>query len=225
MRGGEGFYDQFYIRDGAYQILEYGEFGLSEAASKSLELYFPYQRPDGRFESQENQWDANGQAPWIFLQYYKMTRDRAWLNRAYPPMKKAAEWTIHVRREAPADSPFAGLLPPGVADGEFLWDGKHHIVGYDFCNFRGMLCTAEAAQSSARRRMPPRWRRRQRSTARRSTPPGDARDWPTFRPVGRRPARTGATSKRSGPVRSSIPRTRASPLQSITWQAVPRWIR
>ncbi len=50
------------------------------------------------------------------------------------------------RRKAPADSPFAGLLPGAFADGEFLYDRKHHIVGYDLWNLRGMLCTADAAR-------------------------------------------------------------------------------
>jgi hypothetical protein len=146
VHGGEGFYDVFYMRDGAYQIMEYGEFGLWETARKSLESYFSHQRPDGRFESQQNQWDANGQTPWAFLQYYKMTGDRPWLERAFPAMKKSVEWTMKARRQAPADGPFAGLLPPGPGDGECLWDGKHHIVGYDVWNLRGMICTAEAAR-------------------------------------------------------------------------------
>ncbi len=61
-------------------------------------------------------------------------------------MQRAVEWTMKARRQAPADSPLAGLLPAAPADGECLWDGKHHIVGYDFWNLRGMLCTAEAAR-------------------------------------------------------------------------------
>ena len=53
---------------------------------------------------------------------------------------------MRARRLAPADSPFAGLLPNAVADGEYLWNGESHIVGYDFWNLRGMLCTADAAR-------------------------------------------------------------------------------
>ncbi len=44
-------------------------------------------------------------------------------------------------------SPYAGLLPAALADGESLWDGKHHIVGYDLWNLRGLLCTADAART------------------------------------------------------------------------------
>jgi hypothetical protein len=145
LRGGEGFYDEFYIRDGAYQVTELEEAGLTDAAAKAIRHYLATQRPDGRFETQKDQFDANGQAVWALWQYYKITGDRAWLQEVYPQMKRATDWTMQARRKAPADSPFAGVLPASVADGEYLWDGKHHIVGYDFWNLRGMVCTADAA--------------------------------------------------------------------------------
>jgi hypothetical protein len=147
LKGGEGFYDEFYIRDGAYQILQFEEAGFADAAKKAIELYLNAQRPDGRFETQKGQFDANGQALWTLWQYWKITGDRAFLKRAYPQMRRAVEWIQQARRSTPADSPFAGVLPNAVADGEYLWDGKHHIVGYDFWNLRGLLCTADAAEA------------------------------------------------------------------------------
>lgn len=146
LRGGEGFYDEFYIRDGGYQLMELEEAGLFDAAAKAVAAYLAAQRPDGRFETQSHQFDANGQALWTLWQYWKITGDRDWLRRAYPSMRRAAEWVRQARREAPASSPFAGLLPAAPADGEFLWDGKHHIVGYDLWNLRGLLCAADAAR-------------------------------------------------------------------------------
>jgi len=151
VHGGEGFYDEFYIRDGAYQVMELEEAGLAHAARKAVDHYLRCQRPDGRFESQSNQFDANGQALWTLWQYWKITGDRAWLEKAYPQMVRAVEWIKKARRTqgvpAPADSPFAGVLPVAPADGEFLWDAKHHIVGYDIWNLRGVLCTADAARA------------------------------------------------------------------------------
>jgi len=146
LHGGEGFYDRFYIRDGAYQVLELEEARLFDAARKIMDAYLRAQRPDGRFETQKGQFDANGQALWTLWQFYKMSADRAWLTHTYPQMRRAADWALRARREAPSDSPFAGVLPNAVADGEFLWDGKHHIVGYDFWNLRGLLCVADAAR-------------------------------------------------------------------------------
>ncbi len=150
LHGGEGFYDTFYIRDGAYQVMELEEAGLDDAAAKAIAFFLRRQRPDGRFETQRGQLDANGQALWAIWQYYKITGDRAWLAKAYPQMLRATEWIRKARRQAPPGSPFAGLLPAAPADGEHLWDGKHHIVGYDFWNLRGLLCTADAAKALGR---------------------------------------------------------------------------
>ena len=145
LHGGEGFYDEFYIRDGAYQVMELEEAGLSEPARNAIEVYTKHQRDDGRFESQKNQFDANGQALWALWQYYEITGDQAWLERVYPQMHKACDWIMKTRRTNASDGPFAGLLPNAPADGESLWDGNHHIVGYDFWNLRGLLSTAQAA--------------------------------------------------------------------------------
>ncbi|NQT01647.1 MAG: hypothetical protein HQ580_06475 [Planctomycetes bacterium] len=143
---GEGFYDEFYIRDGAYQIMEFEEAGMIDAAQKAMQSFLTHQRPDGRFESQKNQFDANGQACWALWQFYKITGDQQWLKKVYPQMRRAADWMLEAKRQVPADSPFSGVLPNAPADGEYLWGGKHHIVGYDFWNLRALLCTADAAQ-------------------------------------------------------------------------------
>jgi len=158
LHGGEGFYDEFYIRDGGYQLMELEEAGLTDVAAQAVARYLQAQRPDGRFETQAKQFDANGQAVWVLWQYARITGDQAWLERAYPHMVRAAEWIVRVRREAPADSAFAGLLPAAPADGEYLWDGKHHIVGYDLWNLRGLRCVADAAEQLGRSDETRRWR-------------------------------------------------------------------
>ena len=146
IHGGEGFYDEFFIRDGAYQVMELQEAGLHDAARKGMEPFLQSQKSDGHFESQDNELDANGQAQWALWQYAKIAGDRAWLEKVYPQMLRASRWTIKERRKTAANSPFAGLLPNAFADGECLYDRKHHIVGYDLWNLRGMLCTADAAR-------------------------------------------------------------------------------
>jgi hypothetical protein len=147
VQGGEGFYDVFYIRDGAYEVQQFEEAGLLDAARRSMEAFLEAQRSDGRFESQQGQLDANGQALWALWQFYKITGDRPWLEATFPAMVRATDWIIQTRRETSSDPLFAGVLPNAVADGEYLWDGEHHIVGYDFWNLRGMLCTADAART------------------------------------------------------------------------------
>ena len=144
VHGGEDFYDTFYIRDGAYQVMELEEAGFMDTAAKAIELYLIRQRGDGRFESQKNQFDANGQAVWTLWQYYRITGDREFLERVYPQMLRAVRWTMKARRRT--HSPFTGVLPTAPADGECLWDAKNHIVGYDLWNLRAMLCTSDAAR-------------------------------------------------------------------------------
>ena len=144
VHGGEDFYDTFYIRDGAYQVMELEEAGFMDAAAKAVELYLVRQRGDGRFESQKNQFDANGQAVWTLWQYYMITGDREFLERVYPQMLRAVRWTMKARRTT--EKTFAGVLPTAPADGECLWEAKNHIVGYDLWNLRAMLCTADAAR-------------------------------------------------------------------------------
>ena len=149
LRGGEDFYDQFYPRDGAYQVMELEEAGLADAARNAIELFLKIQQEDGRFRGGGNQGaqlDANGQVQWALWQYYKITGDKKWLERVYPQMLRAARWTIQDRKKAPAGTPFAGLVHNAPADGECLWGGRQHIVGYDLWNLRGMLCTADAAR-------------------------------------------------------------------------------
>ena len=154
LRGGENFYDRFYPRDGAYQVMELEEAGLIEPASKAMEYFLKCQAKDGRFHgggNQVKQLDANGQVTWTLWQHYKISGDRPFLVRAYPAMLRAMRWTMQARRKAPADSAFVGVLPPAPADGECLWNGKFHIVGYDLWNLRGMLCTADAARILGKR--------------------------------------------------------------------------
>ncbi len=148
VHGGEDFYDIFYPRDGAYQVMELEEAGLTEAAAKAVEHYLKCQDDEGRFRgggNQGKQLDANGQSVWTLWQYGKITGDRAFLERVYPRMLRAVRWTMKARRATPA--PFTGVLHAAPADGECLWAGKHHIVGYDLWNLRGMLCTADAAKT------------------------------------------------------------------------------
>jgi len=142
---GEGFYDEFYIRDGAYQVMQLEEAGLTDVAQKAMESFLSHQRSDGRFESQKDQFDANGQACWALWQFYKITGDQQWLTRVYPKMRRAVNWVLKARRLDPVESSFSGVLPNAPADGEYLWDGKHHIVGYDFWNLRALFCTADVA--------------------------------------------------------------------------------
>jgi hypothetical protein len=145
---GEGFYDGLFLRDGAYQIYALALAGYLREAKQSLEFFLDYQKPDGQFVSQEGELDGNGQALWALVEYYELSRDRAWLERVYPQIAKAVEWLKAARRrDADPNSPYRGVLFASPADGENLWTDVCHIVGYDVWNLRGVQCAAEAAEA------------------------------------------------------------------------------
>lgn len=210
VHGGEGFYDTFYIRDGAYQVMELEESGFMDIARRALDSYLARQRPDGRFESQEGQFDANGQAVWTLWQYFKITGDRQWLEGVYPKMRRAVDWTIEARRQTRSDPVFPGLLPAAVADGEYLWDGKEHIVGYDLWNLRALVCAADAARDLSRPQEAKDLVREIDDYRRAIDACWKKTGLPYLPPPGRSWGPTGETQKSSGRCRSSTLPTRGS---------------
>jgi len=147
IHAGEGFYDEMYLRDGAYQSLSLAQAGFVEEARESLDLLLRFRKPDGQLVSQEGQLDANGYGMWAPVELARITGDLGWLRKTYPAIRGAAEWAMRARRaEKDPASPVAGVLPAAPADGENLWAGKNHILGYDWWNLRGIGCVAEAAR-------------------------------------------------------------------------------
>ncbi len=140
LKPGEGFYDNFYLRDGAYQLRSLLVAGFAKELAGSIEDILAVQAADGNFGSQRGELDGNGQAVWALWSYYAFTRDRAMLTRVWPAVKKSCAWVAEARKKE--GGPFKGILPKSLADGEFLWDGSCHIVGYDLWALRGLDCAA-----------------------------------------------------------------------------------
>ncbi len=146
LHAGEGFYDNLYLRDGAYQAISLAHAGFLEASRESLELFPRYQRDSGQFWSQPGQLDANGYAVWALGEYGRLSGDLTWVRKMFPKMRRAVAWAEKMRRtERNIMAPFFGILPPAPADGENLWAGKNHILGYDWWNLRAVQSTADAA--------------------------------------------------------------------------------
>jgi len=144
VHAGEGFYDGLFLRDGSYQVWALELAGYLTEARQSLESFLRAQTPEGQFVTQAGQLDAHGYALWALAEHYWLTRDRRWLQTVYPQVRRAVEW---LERNRVREGPYRGLLPAAVADGENLWAGRNHIVGYDFWNLRGLLCAVEMARA------------------------------------------------------------------------------
>ncbi|MDH4196604.1 MAG: hypothetical protein OEW05_04280, partial [Candidatus Aminicenantes bacterium] len=146
IHAGEGFYDNLYLRDGAYQAISLAHAGFLDEARESLEFLPRYQRENGQFWSQAGQLDANGYAVWALAEYGRLSGDMNWLREMFPRLRRAVAWVETTRRtERNIMSPFFGIMPPAPADGENLWAGKNHILGYDWWNLRAVQSAAEAA--------------------------------------------------------------------------------
>jgi hypothetical protein len=149
-RPGEGFWDNYWMRDAAYMEVHYAEMGKWDVVWKGFEYMWSWQQADGNFDcaydgQQGPQYDGNGQAIWSIWRCFTLSGNREWMTANYPRLKQAADWIVTTRQKP--ENPFPGVLPGAPADGENLWDGKHHIVGYDLWNLRGLLCAADVAQS------------------------------------------------------------------------------
>lgn len=139
---GEGFYDLFWTRDAAFINYAMQMFDYGKESEENLKFFWERSiDKEGGFVSHEGQLDGTGQGLWGLYQYYMLSRNRDWLKEKYPDLKKAADWILKRRRtDLPEEDPFYGLMPNSLADGECLWDGKSHIVGYDLWSLRGIKC-------------------------------------------------------------------------------------
>ena len=146
---GEGFYDGFFLRDGAFQTWALELAGYLDEARPSVLDFLNYQKPSGQFESQGGELDGNGQALWTLVRHYELTRDTEYLRQVYPAIQRSLEWLARARQR-PADDPdaaYAGVLPKSWADGEALRGDDYHVIGYDFWNLHGAFSAVRAAEA------------------------------------------------------------------------------
>lgn len=160
-------YDAFWCRDSAYQIAAMLRMGLFEEARAAAEVYVKIQRPDGEFPSivssdynpvGPHEWDAQGQGIYSLVQVYRFTRDRAWLERIYPTLRRACEFLERVRlenttdevRQKPPPLCYAfGILTPSVS-AEDLGPGDWHHYWDDFWAVLGWRDAEYAARQLGR---------------------------------------------------------------------------
>jgi hypothetical protein len=146
---GEGFYDGFFLRDGAFQVWGLEVAGYPDEARPSVLDFLNYQKPSGQFESQGGELDGNGQALWTLVRHYELTRDRQYLRQVYPAIGRSMTWLAQARQRQPddPDARYAGVLPRSWADGEALRGNDYHVVGYDFWNLHGAFAAVRAAEA------------------------------------------------------------------------------
>ncbi|MCB0310463.1 MAG: hypothetical protein KDD42_04475 [Bdellovibrionales bacterium] len=124
-------YKRFWFRDAAFMLHALLSCGCFGAVRNTLGRFFSRQLKNGYFNSQEGEWDSNGQVLWIFDRFVKTSNEKldpAWLS----PLSKGANWIITKRLGTGIG---AGLLPAGFSAEHlgppdyYYWDNFWAIAG------------------------------------------------------------------------------------------------
>ncbi|MDX1609925.1 MAG: hypothetical protein R3225_07355 [Halofilum sp. (in: g-proteobacteria)] len=127
-------YRRFWFRDAcliAHALLATGHLETVRAA---FDRFPAHQRASGYFQSQEGEWDSNGQVLWAWGRLARLTGDplpEAW----YPAMRRAVGWIRRKRLGPEAGDGIAGLLPAGFSaehlgpNDYYYWDNWWALAG------------------------------------------------------------------------------------------------
>ena len=136
-------YRRFWFRDACLMIHALLCAGLGHWCIRLLDQFFIRQKHSGYFQSQEGEWDSNGQVLWIFYRFHQLASKAGfkydWLN----PLFKGAAW-ITKKRIPKGRKPHSGLLPAGFSAEHFgpndyyYWD--------DFWGMAGLKSAARLAE-------------------------------------------------------------------------------
>jgi GH15 family glucan-1,4-alpha-glucosidase len=159
VKPGAGIYDNFWTRDGSYIATSLGLAGYARENEQSLRLFWQHglkgmfaswgQQPAGFWQAPLTQWDSNGQALWALVQHFQLTRDREWLTKVYPSIRKGALWIrnaceqMKFTNEKGERPTYYGLLPPG--EGESIASGINYY--HDFWAVLGLRQATIAAEA------------------------------------------------------------------------------
>ncbi len=127
-------YRRFWFRDACLMLNVMMAVGMTDRAFQLLNTFPERQKMTGYFQSQEGEWDSNGQVLWIMDRFQRIT------NHSFNPVwmrsvKKGAEWIIRKRIKKPSAGPHAGLFPPGFSaehlgpNDYYYWDDLWGVAG------------------------------------------------------------------------------------------------
>lgn len=126
-------YRRFWFRDACLMAHSLLTIGLVDRCRTALERFPSRQNRKGYFQSQDGEWDSNGQVLWIADRYVQMT------GRPLPPewnraLDKAVQW-IDRKRVRAAGERHDGLMPPGFSaehlgpNDYYYWDAFWSVAG------------------------------------------------------------------------------------------------
>lgn len=151
-------YRRFWYRDAVMMLSAMLSVNLVDRCVHQLNGMFKRQKPNGFFESQEGEWDSNGQVLWLFDRFQRAVPERfdaRWMSGII----SGAHWIRNKRLVHAADL-YHGLLPAGFSaehlgpNDHYYWDNFWSIAGlfaaWRLVNKFGDAKTAEILLDTAR---------------------------------------------------------------------------
>ncbi len=127
-------YRRFWFRDACLMIHALLMLNLKQRSQRLLQRFTSKQKTNGYFESQQGEWDSNGQVLWIMDRYQQVTGQplpSSWIRA----IVRGAKWIIQKRLSGRTGELHAGLLPAGFSaehlgpNDFYFWDDFWGISG------------------------------------------------------------------------------------------------
>jgi hypothetical protein len=114
VRYGAYFYESYFGVEEGWPAVALAQYGYPETAQKILGIMLSPELMDKK--NYHHQY-RNGLEPWYAETIFRLTQDRAWLEKIAPDLKAAADWTIDVT-SANKDEKYPGILPRHAYGGD-----------------------------------------------------------------------------------------------------------
>ena len=136
-------YRRFWFRDACLMINALLGMGLGKRSERLIQRFPERQKLSGYFQSQEGEWDSNGQVLWIAHRSFRCT-GRPPSKPLFTALMKGARWIVNKRRSKNDGIPHDGLLPAGFS-AEHLGPNDYYYWD-NFWGVAGLKAAAELAQ-------------------------------------------------------------------------------
>jgi len=142
-------YKRFWFRDACLMLNALMAIGCLTRAHRILDTFPDLQKVTGYFQSQEGEWDSNGQVLWIMERYLRLSGDypnNRWLRSIY----KGVQWIKHKRCDRDQPVPHAGLFPAGFS-AEHLGPNDYYYWD-DFWGLAGLKAASRIVENQSLKR-------------------------------------------------------------------------
>lgn len=145
-------YHEFWFRDAAFMLHALDQLGYHEQVKNVLKTFPRYLRKDGFVQSQDGEWDSNGQILWLLEQHTRLSGDFQVMHKEYWQMLNAAHWIDAARQRTKRSTGHGeertaehGLLPAGMS-AEHLGPNDYYFWD-DWWGLAGLRAAAFAAKT------------------------------------------------------------------------------